>query len=368
MEAWPAMMDVNYFSQTYSEARSRFLEAAARRGPSVERYVNPVGGPEGVELTTDVVWLGPDDASRVLVLVSGTHGVEGYTGSAAQLLALESELPTANDTAVLLVHAINPYGFAFNRRTTEGNIDLNRNGIVFADGLLENAAYAALREAFSPREPLGQPNAESVAALAAYEAEHGEEGVRRARSSGQHVDPNGIHYGGLEPTWSHRTILEICTRYRLNSRKWVSVIDFHTGLGPSGYGEPISGCRPSEPGRDLMRKWYGPSMTEPLLGTSTSVVIPGLTQYIWGRAIGVERFSFIALEFGTIPVKPMAAIMAAENWLFAYGDPWDGSAETQDIRTQFREAYDPQHTVWREMVLWRSAQVIAQTLRGLAAV
>src|SRR5690606_11110417 len=117
--------------------------------------------------------------------------------------------------------------------------------------------------------------------------------VRKARSMGQLIDPNGIHYGGAGPTWSHRTILAICADYRLAARDWAAVIDFHTGLGPFGYGEPISGCRPTEPGRDRMRAWYGPSLTEPLLGTSTSVVIPGLTQYIWGRAIGVERFSFI---------------------------------------------------------------------------
>src|SRR5690606_36845074 len=108
-------------------------------------------------------------------------------------------------------------------------------------------------------------------------------------------------------------------------------------------------------------------MTEPLLGTSTSVVMPGLTQYIWNGAIGVERFSFIALEFGTIPVPEMARIMAAENWLYAHGDPTDPSNEVRAILDAFRQAYDPQRDDWREMVLWRCAQVMKQMLRGLAS-
>jgi len=367
MQSWPGMPDISGFSADYADARSRFRSAAEARGLAVAQYANPEPGPAGLDLTTDVVWLGPQDASRVMVLVCGTHGVEGYVGSAAQHMLLTSGLPLPADTAVLLVHAINPHGFAFNRRTTEGNIDLNRNGVVFPDGLVDNPEYAALRDAFSPAQRLGVPTPESASALTAFEAANGEEAVRRARSMGQHIDPRGIHYGGLAPTWSHQTIKAICADFQLVSRRWVSIIDFHTGLGPSGYGEPISGCRPTEPGRDLMRGWYGPSMTEPLLGTSTSVVMPGLSQYIWARAIGVERFSFIALEFGTIPVREMAGVMAAENWLHAYGDPADGSAETLEIQSRFRAAYDPPRRDWREMVMWRSAQVMQQTLGGLAA-
>jgi hypothetical protein len=65
----------------------------------------------------------------MLVLISGTHGVEGFAGSACQLaavrLGLFGELPS--DLAVLMIHSINPYGFAFCRRVTESNVDLNRN-------------------------------------------------------------------------------------------------------------------------------------------------------------------------------------------------------------------------------------------------
>ena len=51
------------------------------------------------------------------MITSGIHGVEGHAGSALQQLwlAVFAGDPPA-DTGVLLVHALNPYGFAHGRR------------------------------------------------------------------------------------------------------------------------------------------------------------------------------------------------------------------------------------------------------------
>ena len=40
-----------------------------------------MGRPRGEALCTDTAWLGPRDASRALVVIAGTHGVEGFCGS-----------------------------------------------------------------------------------------------------------------------------------------------------------------------------------------------------------------------------------------------------------------------------------------------
>ena len=79
------MNSAESFSATYDEARSRFLDAACAAGGALERIAHPERGPDGKDLSTDVAWWGPTDAERVLVLISGTHGVEGYCGSGAQL-------------------------------------------------------------------------------------------------------------------------------------------------------------------------------------------------------------------------------------------------------------------------------------------
>jgi hypothetical protein len=108
------MNNLRSFSATYSEAREKFLSAARVAGAVNHRYENQTKGPKGEPLSTDVGWLGPDDASKVVVIISGTHGIEGYCGSGFQVDWLASVGPSGlpAGTAALFVHAINPYGFA----------------------------------------------------------------------------------------------------------------------------------------------------------------------------------------------------------------------------------------------------------------
>ena len=56
------MQPADSFSFTYSEARARFLDAAAEAGFVPANHVNPEKGPGGEELATDVVRIGPADA------------------------------------------------------------------------------------------------------------------------------------------------------------------------------------------------------------------------------------------------------------------------------------------------------------------
>ena len=66
------------YSLNYPEARDKFLKAAREAGARVSSSVLGTHGPEGGELATDVAWLGARNARKVLVTISGTHGVEGF--------------------------------------------------------------------------------------------------------------------------------------------------------------------------------------------------------------------------------------------------------------------------------------------------
>lgn len=63
-----------FFSKSYREARQRFLDCAAAAGAALETKPHPMSGPDGEALATDLAWLGPSDAERVLVTMSATHG------------------------------------------------------------------------------------------------------------------------------------------------------------------------------------------------------------------------------------------------------------------------------------------------------
>ena len=118
---------VEVFSQDYAQARQGFLAAAAGRGLRAESALHPLKGARGEDLAMDSVLLGSADSESLLIVTSGTHGVEGFCGSGCQRALLgDDELLKRIDAAkiaVLLVHALNPWGFSFLRRANEDNID-----------------------------------------------------------------------------------------------------------------------------------------------------------------------------------------------------------------------------------------------------
>lgn len=355
------------FSESYGVARTKFLAKAAAKGGALRRYENPNAGPEGEVLAADVAWFGPADAAHVLLMVSGTHGVEGFCGSGAQIDCLDYGIDTLTgpDVAVMMLHAINPHGFAWLRRVTEEGVDLNRNAISFETGVPANEGYAALADAFLPRELGPDALAAAEAKLASWRAAHGQGAFDIARTAGQYTHPEGLFYGGTAPTWAMRTIGAVCADYALAARANVAVVDYHTGLGPFGYAEPICGHRPGTPGQARCRAWYGESLGEPLLGTSASVPIPGLTQYAWARHIGDERLTFIALEYGTYPPEAGMAALRDDHWLHAYGKVDWTAPETRRIKAALRRFYYPDTRDWKEAVLLRSRQIVDQAVRGM---
>jgi len=357
------------FAADYRDARAKFLAASALAGGELKSYPNPLKGPAGEALATDVAWFGPEDAQKLLVTVSATHGVEGFCGSGAQVDWLlgpaAAGLPPA--TALLFVHAINPHGFAWLRRVTEEGCDLNRNFVDFAKPLPANPGYDELADALVPPALSGPAFEAAMKRLEDYRARHGERQFSIARSGGQYRHPGGMFYGGTAPTWARRTLASIIADYRLGERALLAVVDYHTGLGPFGYGEPISGDVPGSPSHKRSKGWYGPSLTEPTLGTSASVAKEGLAELEWHRACG-ERVSYVALEYGTYPSNTSGQkALREDHWLHNHSNVDWSAPETRRIKAQIRAHFYPAFPDWQEMVLFRSRQILRQALAGLAA-
>lgn len=354
------------FSADYGEAAGRFRAAVAAVGS--RSYPNPNPGPHGEALATDVAWFGPADAGKVLVLVSATHGVEGFCGSGCQLDWLAGDGPAAlpDGIAALVIHAINPHGFAWQRRVTEEGVDLNRNFVDFDAGAPANPGYAELADAFVPAEMKGPVFEAAETKLKAWRDRHGERAFQIARSGGQYSHADGMFFGGHGPTWSRRTLMRIIDDYAMPDRRQVFVLDYHTGLGPFGYGEPISGNEPGSPGHRRGRQWIGPSLTEPTLGTSSSVPKVGLSEFGWTWRLG-DRHTYVALEYGTFTPEEGRRALREDHWLHRRNRiDWD-DPEVIRIKAQIRRQYYPDTDDWKQMVLFRSRQIIGQALAGLAA-
>ena len=95
--------DLSRFAADYAEARAKFLGAAEAAGALLARYENPNKGPHGEDLFLDTAWLGSKDAQKVLAIVSGTHGPEGFCGSGCQVDWLsKSRGATGRDRLLIL--------------------------------------------------------------------------------------------------------------------------------------------------------------------------------------------------------------------------------------------------------------------------
>jgi len=366
----PVLFTPAYLSQCYSdhyaEAQQKFKQLTCNQPNHsfYREFIYPETGPNAEPLMTAVSWQGDVDAACVLVLQSATHGVEGFAGSAIQIDSLhtlkQESLPAG--VAVLYIHAINPYGFAWLRRVNEEGVDLNRNFVDFSQPLPHNVGYDRLADNIVPVELNDWDSATHK--LYNYRDIHGQQDYELAISGGQYQYADGLFYGGTQPSESRINLEQVIDDFELRKRQSVAVIDIHSGLGPFGYGEVICDHPPGSIGVKRARQWYGDSVTEPALGSSTSVPKQGLIDYHWHQSLA-ERVCFVTLEFGTYTIEQMFEVLRKDNFLHRNAVDWSAS-ETQQVKQEIRKVFYPETADWQEMVLMRGRQCVRQALQGLS--
>jgi hypothetical protein len=355
----------NPFSHDYVEAREKFRTGAHLAGAELQTYRLDHPGPDDLDLSTDTAWVGPRGARAVLVTVSGTHGVEGFFGSAVQVEWLRRSKNTAlpADVAALHVHAINPYGFAWLRRTNENNVDVNRNWVDDFD-LPANAAYDEISKDLCPSDWSPATQKETSQRLQAWIDRHGLAAFQKAVSEGQWTHGSGLFYGGRSASWSRNTLTSILTA-NLATAARVCVIDFHTGLGPYGYAEPIVGHRRTDPAFLRVRSWIGGGAKSLYGDGSVSAEIKGDSLTALPGLLAHATVDAIALECGIRSVSEVAQALRADAWLHAHGDPLSEAAKP--IKHMIRAAFHSDDPLWQGMALGQGIAACRAAIGGLIA-
>ena len=360
------MNAANYFAQTYPEARGKFIAAAEGAGLEFESHRHPLLGQHGEMLTMDVARFGAADARRLLLVSSACHGVEGFCGSGVQnaLLAdAEFHAQAAQaGVAVLYVHALNPHGFSWWRRVTHENVDLNRNWHDFKQTLPHNAGYDAIASQLLPAQ--WPPTAENELALANYAAQHGERGLQAAISGGQHAHPQGLFYGGVNPTWSQQTLRHVLQKHatRCTQLAW---IDLHTGLGESGDLEHIFACRNDAAALQRAQAWWGGKVTSMFDGSSSSALLSGLMTTAAYEECAQAEFTAVALEYGTLPLAQTIFALREDHWFDLH--PQAPPAARFAARQRMRDAFYVDTDVWKQRIALQGVHAARQGVAGLAA-
>jgi hypothetical protein len=342
---------LSVFSQRYAGARDKFI-SNVETSSIVEKLTSlphPLKGPKNEKLFCDIAWTGNLKADNVLVLVSGLHGVEGGAGSAIQSDFVTRHRRLPSDVCVVLVHAINPWGFAWASRNDHEGVDVNRNFVDFNGGLPVSQAAEIWREL--------QDGKTDIAAVAEDRQQ------LDMLSQGQYADPQAPYYGGTQASWSRQCIEQLVAQLKPANRKKIIVIDIHSGLGPYGYGELICDHPVDTAGRDSAVDLFGATVTEPALGTSSSGTKLGLHDYFW-HSQG-EHVCFLTLEFGTFGNQQMLRVLSDDQKLQQQGKiDWQDD-KTMDVKHAMQDFFCPDERQWQELVLFRGRQVIGMALDGL---
>jgi len=256
-----------------------------------------------------------------------------------------------------MVHAVNPFGFAWTRRVTHENVDLNRNWVDFTQPLPVNGGYEQLHEPLCPTEWTEEVQAATLGQIQQYAARYGMPTLQDAISAGQYGHSHGLFFGGTGPCWS-RSKLEEMLKAEAGTAERVIMIDFHSGLGLRGQGELISLLPPHDPGFTRARHVFGASV-----GNSVSALVSG--EFLaWAPALLANaEVTTLALEFGTVDVFQVLHALRADNWLHTHGDPC--SREAGPIRAAIRAAFYDEGADWQAMVIGQAHLAIRQALAGL---
>lgn len=307
-------------------------------------------------LYCDVARLGDDDPEMLLVLITGVHGVEHFAGSASVCDWLASdaaqELPTGMGAVV--VHGINPWGAAWSRRYTEDNVDLARNFLDFETSRPTHPPYEEVDPLLRHME--GHEAKEVIEKLF---ARLGERETIDALMSGQYEYPDGFSFGGNAPTWSRETIEQILTD-QAGSAKRVCLVEFHSGLGPWGDVMPVT----MHTGSDLDRVicYYGSDVIAPRVNKGTHGA-PGHPTDGYLGILGSREVTSIVLEFGTYPPSESLPVLLADHWVHSNGQALTDFG--RKIASDNLEMHCPSDADWQSLVLERSAEFVAASIRGL---
>lgn len=368
-----------YFPANYSDSRQRFLAGLQGLGPSVQIENWQIPSQKDSDLFVDSgYWPAQKSPQTLLVVTSGIHGSETYAGSAIQQMVIQEILPKLNreSVGVLLVHAMNPYGFKHHQRTTEAGVNLNRNFSVSGELFKTiNQASKDVHEKYFPRTKVTSLKSDLVQSLqmkdgAAFFGDLSLDQLTKAVSPGQFETAEHLEYGGkkLEP---QSEMLAEKLRGLMPQYQDIVAIDLHTGLGDenrlhlltSGSGadlHPALFAQLFDPAKDHVYYEHTPATAEGFYE-----VHGALNCLFVDLASPKNRVCAITAEFGTLG-HSLEAQIEGWNWsMLCHQGRYFGFENSQLAEkanyANFVRSY-PQNNIWRKAVIEASRGLFTNVL------
>jgi hypothetical protein len=267
-------------------------------------------------------------------------------GSAVQLAFLDRLSPEWRPPAnasIILLHALNPFGFAWRRRFNEDNVDLNRNFLLYHEIYAGAPPLTSVfRQVLAPPRWTSRGGMSSIG-IGYLAMRHGLDAFWETLPVGQYEYPDWLCFGGRGRS-ECADILERFLPSRLNRAEQVIHLDYHTGLGHWGTGKLLLPEGDSAENIAWWKTQFGPAQVHgPAPGERAYEVRGGLGEWLQTRFPHC-RYRFATAEFGTY--SPFRMLKALVDELRLYTESRVRSAD-HPSRRRLSDAFVPPRPSWR---------------------
>ena len=345
------------FYTSYEQIRAHLQELTNELG--VEIASHPID--ESDDLYIDSFYLpSHGEKTNLVVLTTGVHGMEGYIGSVMLDVFFEEVYPALDreNTGVLVVANVNPYGMKYYRRYNENNVDLNRNFILDWESfdLASNQEYPKVDTFLGPTGKIGNALWHEVGFylnLAKTAITDGADTVSDALLTGQYEYPQGVYYGGTGDEASTVYLKNVFSQCLDSDYENIVHLDIHSGYGPR-YNMVIFNSVFETMTEAETQQAFGYDYIIAHDSESFYATTGDTTDFFYRLAqqkqTETELFS-TCFEFGTIGDAFFDTILSLKYTVDENRNHWyptDNATAAQVVHENYMELYYPTETAWRE--------------------
>ena len=353
------------FYTSYDEIRAHLLDrvdSLVKNGITVEHTSYAIDESDGLYI--DKVYL-PSSGERtnLILLTTGVHGMEGYIGFVMLDVFFAEVYPTLDteNTGILIVANVNPYGMKYMRRYNENNVDLNRNFIEDWDNFdrSSNKEYPKVDKFLQPEGKMGNAFWHEVGfylSLAKEAIFTGADTISDALLTGQYEYPEGVYYGGDGDEKSTAYLKGVFRECLDSEYENIVHVDIHSGYGPR-YNMVIFNSVQDETTEAEAREMFGYDYIIAVDSEEFYPTFGDTTDYFYRLKNGMESDKELystCFEFGTIGDSFIDSILSLKYTVDENRQHWyptDNEITEAVVRENYYELFYPTETKWREKTI-----------------
>ena len=353
------------FFDSYDEVRNHLSELSEKLG--AESYSYAVDESDGLFIDTFYV-PSSEEKTNLIVLTTGVHGIEGYIGSVMLDVFFGEIYPQldTDDTGVLVVANVNPYGMKYMRLYNENNVELNRNFILDWESfdLSVNEKYPLVDSFLGPTGKIGNAlwhEAGFYLSLAKNAITQGADTISDALLGGQYEYPQGVYYGGNGDEASTVYLKDVFARCLDSEYENIVHIDVHSGYGPR-YNMVIFNSVYETMSEAESQDAFGYDNIIAYDSEAFYATTGDTTDFFYRLADSVDTDKSLfstCFEFGTIGDEFFDTILSLKYTVDENRNHWyptDNETSAEVVRQNYLELFYPTETQWREKTVADFAQ------------